>query len=128
MFETNLLSLIVNNCGYLSVRKDKQHYRLDFIIYKSKVYNLELNELLNKITTECKFYFNPKTNRYYLHGKNAIKALELLDTLGVITKEHTDFTNKVDTVLSNKELFTRSKGKKLTTEELIKLKELYVTV
>ena len=126
MFELNLLSLIINSCSTLNVRRDKQHYRLDFYINKSKIYNLELNKLLNKVTKEVEFLYNTKLNRYYLHGHNAIKALELFDKLNIINYvPFEDFNNKVVTVLNNKDLFTRAMGKPYSEEERNKLEELY---
>lgn len=129
MFETNLLTAVINECAKLSVRKDKEHYRLDLLLYKNKIYNLDLNDLLSKITNECKFYYDVKNNKYYLHGKNAIKALELLEQLNVIDYYvPNEFNNKVAAVLNNKELFTRSSGKKRTKDEVAKLEELYLSV
>lgn len=129
MFESNLLNLVIQNCSTLSVRKDKQHYRLDLYVSKKKLYNLDLNILLSKVDTNCKFLYNAKTNKYYLHNKNAIKVLELLQETDVINVYHSDsFSHKVNTVLNNKQLFTRSSGKKLTEEELTKLEELRLSV
>ena len=129
MFESNLLNVLIQNCSSLSVRKDKQHYRLDFYVSKKKLYDLDLNSLLNKVNKDCKFLYNAKTNKYYLHGKNAIKVLELLQETDITSVYHSDsFSHKVNTVLNHKQLFTRSSGKKLTEEELIKLEELRLSV
>ena len=129
MFESNLLNLVIKNNSKLSVRKDKQHYRLDFYVSKRKLYDLDLNSLLNKVNKDCKFLYNAKTNKYYLHGKNAIKVLELLQETDITSVYHSDsFSHKVNTVLNHKQLFTRSSGKKLTEEELIKLEELRLSV
>lgn len=138
MFETNLLNTVINETATLSVRKDKQHYRLDLYVSKKKLYDLDLNNLLSKVANEvpslrgkdCKFLYNAKTNKYYLHNKNAIKVLELLQLeTNVPVVYHSDsFSHKVNTVLNNKELFIRSKGKRLTEQELTKLEELRLSV
>lgn len=128
MFELNLLSLVINNCATINVRKDKQHYRLDFYILKSKISYLLLNELINKVTKEVEFLYNTKLNRYYLHGHNAIKALELFEKLDVIDclieTESNSFISKVRNILHNKELFTRSMGKPYSEEERNALEQL----
>lgn len=119
------MSLIVNNCSTLNIRRDKHHYRLDFYINKNKIYNLELNKLISKVTKDLKFYYDVKNNKYYLHGKNVIKLLELFEQLNIINYlVPNNFNNKVAIVLNNKQLFTRSSGKKLTEEELIALEQL----
>lgn len=132
MFELELLNSIINNCTKLSLCTDKNHYRLNLTINKNKIFNVDINTLLhyfnNKYNVNFKLNYDNKNNRYYLQGKSAVNLLEFLYQNSIISNEHNEFTDKVNLVIDNKDLFTRSKGKKLTENEYNRLAELYLMI
>lgn len=125
MLEIKVLSLIVNELANLTIRRDRNYYRLQLTIKTKELNNLNLHYFINYLMVNDKNLFNydNSNERYYVYGSKVIDLLELIYTKQYLFSKN--LYNKITKILNNKELFTRSSGKKYTKEELIRLEQLH---
>lgn len=128
MLDIKILSLIINEVASLSIRRDRNYYRLCLYIYTNKLNTnncIDLSTFIQLFTindNDYLFKYDIRNYRYYAYGSNVIKILKLLDNDYLLD---TKMYFKVKDILENKELFTRTKGTKYTAEELVNLEEIY---
>ena len=119
---------MVNEVADLTIRRDRTYYRLQLTIKEDKINNLSLSAFIdnfNALDTNNLFNYDFSNKRYYAYGSKVIELLELIYSNYCYILLDFKLNEKVSKLLDNKELFTRSSGKKLTEEELTRLEQLH---
>jgi hypothetical protein len=124
MLDLKLLTLIINEVGKLTLRRDKQHYRLELSIKAKDLRVQSLDELVIDIKLDYLFDYFHSTKSYHLYNNRLVALLEQLDSCTYLLNEYN--YKKIKHILTNKQLFTRHGGQRLTAEELNTLEQLYL--
>lgn len=129
MLELKVLALIINELANLTIRRDRNYYRLQLTIKTKDINNNYLNYFIknldNRDRSNYLFNYDNSNERYYVYGSKVIELLELIQNIKVIDVFNNNLFVKQYKIMQNKELFTRSSGKKLTEEELTRLEQLH---
>lgn len=129
MLELKVLALIINELANLTIRRDRNYYRLQLTIKTKDINNNYLNYFIknldNRDRSNYLFNYDNSNERYYVYGSKVIELLELIQNTKVIDVFNNNLFVKQYKIMQNKELFTRSSGKKLTEEELTRLEQLH---
>lgn len=120
--ELKVLATIIDEIGIITLNKNVNTYKLCLYIKYNNFSNWILDNFVRYFYINDNYLFNKDNtnNRYYIYRSKVITLFELLKDQSL----HKIY-DKVDLVLDYKHLFTRSKGKKLTKEELEQLANLY---
>ena len=129
MLELKVLALIINELANLTIRRDRNYYRLQLTIKTKDINNNYLNYFIknldNRDRSNYLFNYDNSNERYYVYGSKVIELLELIQNIKVIDVFNNNLFVKQYKIMQNKDLFTRSSGKKLTEEELTRLEQLH---
>ena len=127
MLELKVLALIINELANLTIRRDRNYYRLQLTIKTKDINNTYLDYFISDLNNNNNYLFNydNSNERYYVYGSKVIELLELIQNIKVIDVFNNNLFVKQYKIMQNKELFTRSSGKKLTEEELTRLEQLH---
>lgn len=121
--ELKVLATIIDEIGIITLNKNVNTYKLCLYIKYTDFPSTFYYYFIGDINEHGNYWFNKDNtnNRYYIYGSKVITLLEL------IKHNYFNINNeyKIKLLLLNKHLFTRSKGKKLTKEELEQLANLY---
>lgn len=125
--EVKVLTLIINEIGHLTIRRDTKYYRLQLIINSKDFGAYTIKEIIDQAKYkpyDFVFNYDNSNGRYYIYGTGVIRLLELINN-ELLSGSRSLLKNRAYEVMQHKELFTRSKGKKLTEEELNTLEQLH---